>query len=94
MNLSVIGLELLPACGCACSIVFNSAVQWTLAHQALLSVEFSRQEYWEGGCHFLNPSDLPDPGIEPSSLASPALGGEFFTTVPPGKPGATIIKHL
>ena len=90
MNLSVIGLELLPTCGC----VQLFAVPWTLAHQALLSVEFCRQEYWEGGCHFLNPSDLPDPGIEPLSLASPALAGGFFTTIPPGKPCATIIKHL
>jgi len=41
----------------------------------------SRQEYWSG---LLFPSlcDLPDPGIEPASLASPALAGGFFTTVP------------
>ena len=30
--------------------------------------------------------DLPDPGIESASLASPALAGTFFTTEPPGKP--------
>ena len=35
---------------------------------------------------FPTPGDLPDPGIEPASLASPALAGGFFTTVPPGKP--------
>ena len=35
---------------------------------------------------FPSPGDLPDPGIEPSSLVSPALGGGFFTTEPPGKP--------
>ena len=35
------------------------------------------------GCHF--PGDLPDPGIEPTSLAFPALAGGFFTTIP-GKP--------
>ena len=40
----------------------------------------SRQEYWSG-LAFLTPGDLPDPGIEPSSLASPALTGGFFTTV-------------
>ena len=45
----------------------------------------SRQEYWSG-LPFLPPGDLPDPGIEPASLASPALAGGFFTTVPPGKP--------
>ena len=33
------------------------------------------------GCHFLPPGDLPDLGIEPVSLASPALAGEFFTTI-------------
>ena len=35
---------------------------WTVAHQALLSVEFSRQEYWSG-LPFPSPGDLPDPGI-------------------------------
>ena len=33
---------------------------------------------------------LPNPGIKPTSLASPALAGRFFTTLPPGKPGAYI----
>ena len=37
------------------------------------------------GCHFPSPGDLPDPGIEPKSLMSPALAGGFFTTEPPGK---------
>ena len=38
------------------------------------------------GCHFLpSPGDLPDPGIELESLASPALAGGFFTTALPGK---------
>ena len=43
------------------------------------SVEISRQEYW-GEMPFLTPGDLPDPGIESTSLASPALAGGFFTT--------------
>ena len=59
---------------------------WTLcgpmdciAHQATLSTEFSRQEYWSGlPCP--PPGDLSDPGIEPGSLASRALAGGFFTT--------------
>ena len=51
---------------------------WTVAHQAPLSMEFSRQEYWSG-LPFLNPVDLPDPGIEPVSFSSPALAGGFFT---------------
>ena len=48
----------------------------TAAHEAPLSMGFSRQEYWSGlPCP--SPGDLPDPGIEP---ASPALAGGFFTT--------------
>ena len=45
-------------------------------------MEFPRQENWSG-LPFPSPGDLPDPEIEPASLASPALAGEFFTTVPP-----------
>ena len=42
-------------------------------------MEFSRHEYWSGlPCP--PPGDLPDPGIEPTSLRSPALAGRFFTT--------------
>ena len=49
------------------------------ASQAPLSMEFSSQEYWsELSCP--PPGDLPDPGIEPVSLKSPALAGGFFTT--------------
>ena len=40
---------------------------------------FSRQEYWSG-VPFPSPGDLPDPGIEPKSLMSPALACDFFTT--------------
>ena len=49
-----------------------------------LSVGFPRQEYWDG-LSFPIPGDLPYPGIEPVSPASPALAGGFFTTEPPGK---------
>ena len=53
--------------------------QWNAARQAPLSVEFSRQEYWSGSsCP--PPGDLPDPGMEPVSLISPALAGRFLTT--------------
>ena len=55
------------------------AIPWTVAHQAPLSMEFSRQEYWSG-LPFLSPGDLPNPGIEPRSLRSPALAGGLFTT--------------
>ena len=44
------------------------AVPWTVACQAPLSMEFSRQEYWSG-LSFPFPGDLPDPGIEPGSPA-------------------------
>ena len=44
-----------------------------------------QQEYWSG-LPLSPPGDLPRPGFEPVSLASPALAGGFFTTVPPGKP--------
>ena len=54
-----------------------SATLWNTAHQAPLSTGFSRQEYWSG-LPFPPPGDLPHPGIEPTSLASPALAGRFF----------------
>ena len=57
---------------------------WTIAHQAPLSMGLSRQEYWSG-LPFPSPGDLPNLGIEPSSLWSPALEGESFTTMLPGK---------
>ena len=50
-----------------------------VASQTDLSMGFSRQEYWSG-LPFPTPRDLPDPGIEPMSLVSPALAGRFFTT--------------
>ena len=54
---------------------------WTVAHQAPLSMGFSRQEYWNG-LPFPFPGDLPDPGIESTS---PTFAG-FFTAEPPEKP--------
>ena len=61
------------------------ATPWTIAYQAPLSTGLSWQEYWSG-LPFPFPRDLPDPGIEPVSLRSPALAGRFFTTEPPGNP--------
>ena len=58
---------------------------WTVACQAPLSVEFSRQEYWSG-LPFPLLRGLTDPEIKPVSLASLALVGGFFTTAPPWKP--------
>ena len=64
------------ACMLSCSVVSDSL--WPhglLAHQAPLSMGFSRQEYWSG-LPFPSPGDLPDPEINPTS---PALAGGFFT---------------
>ena len=55
------------------------ATPWTVAHQAPLSQGFSRQVYWSG-LPCLPPGGLPNPGIEPVYLKSPALAGRFFTT--------------
>ena len=58
------------------------ATLWTVAHQAPLSMGFTRQEYWSG-VPFPSPGDLPDPGIEPWS---PALQADALPCEPPGKP--------
>ena len=77
------------AFGC-CSVQSLSHVRLigtprTVACQAPLSLKFSRQEHWSG-LPFPSSGDLPDSGIEPMSLASPALAGGFFTTAPLGNP--------
>ena len=55
---------------------------WTVAHQAPPSMEFTRQEYWSGlPSH--SPGDLPDPGIEPRSLA---LQADALLSEPPENP--------
>ena len=59
---------------------------WTIAHQASLSMEFPRQEYWSW-LPFPTPGDLPDPRIKLVSLTSPALAGKFLTT------SATCFSH-
>ena len=70
---------------CVLSHVQLYATLWTVAHQDLLSMGFSRQEYWSG-LPFPTPGDLSEPGTESVSLVSPALAGGFFATEPPGKP--------
>ena len=65
------------------SVISNIfATLWTVAYQSLLSMGFSRQEYWSG-LPFPPPRDLPDPETE---CTSPALAGRFFTTEPPEQP--------
>ena len=62
------------------SLVQLFATPWTVAHQAPLSLGFSKQEYWSG-LPFLSPGDLLDPGIEPRS---PALQADSLLYEPPG----------
>ena len=59
-------------------------ILWTVACQTPLSMEFSRQEYWSR-LLFPMQGNLPNPRAEPTTLASPALAGGFFTTVAPEK---------
>ena len=73
----------LTTCMLSHSVMSDSATPWTVAHQALLSMGFSKQEYWS---EFPPPENLPDPGMETTSPMSPALAGIFFTTEPPRKP--------
>ena len=56
------------SCGAIAWVISDSATPWTVALQALLSMEYSRQEYWSG-LPFTPPGDLPDPGIKPESPA-------------------------
>ena len=66
---------------CHCSHVWLFVTLWTVAHQASLSLGFSRQEYWSGlPCP--TPWDLPNPGIEPMSFTSPVLAGGSLPLVP------------
>ena len=66
------------------------ATLWTIARQAPLSMEFSRQEYWSG-LLCPSPGDLPNPGIKP---ASPALQVDSLPSKPPGKPKNTGVGSL
>ena len=57
-------------------------IPWTVAHQAPLSMEFPRQEYW-GGLPFPSRGDLPNPGIKSGSSA---LQVDSLPSEPPEKP--------
>ena len=70
---------------CCCLVTrscLTPATPWTIGHQVALSVGFPRQAYLTG-LPFPSLGKLPDPGIQPSSLA---LADGFFPTEPPGKP--------
>ena len=71
------------ACMLSCIQLF--VTPWTVARQDPLSMRFPRQEYWSG-LQFPLPGDLPDPGIEAASPASPALQADFLLFEPSWKP--------
>ena len=74
---------------CCCLVAKLCLTPWTIAHQAPVSMGFSRQEYWSG-LPFPSPGDLPEPGVEP---ASSVLVGRFFTVEAPGKPSCLVTVH-
>ena len=74
------GKHLLTLC-VSRSVLSDSVTPWTIAHQALLSTEFSKQEYWSG-LPFPSPGDLSDPRIEPRS---PAPQAGSLPSEPPAK---------
>ena len=78
----------------ACSVMSNSFTTfWTVACLVPLSMVFSRQEY-QSGLPFPPPGDLPNPGIEPASPASPALAGKFLPLPHLGSPNYTHVSPL
>ena len=79
-------------CACVISCVQLYAMSWTRAHQALLSMKFSSQEYWNG-LPFSTPGDLPDPVMKPTSLVSPVWAEGIFTIAPHRKPKILICVY-
>ena len=77
-------------CALSLSPVQLFMTPWTVAHQAPLSMGFSRQEYWSG-LPFPSPGDLPDPGME---LGSPALQADSLPIELSGKPTNTGVGTL
>ena len=76
-----------------CSHVLLLTTLCTVAPQAPVFMAFSSQRYWSGLPYF-PPGDLPDPGIKPVSLRSPALAGGSLSLAPPGKPKKVFINYL
>ena len=70
-------ISLYLSCACVLSYVWLFVTPWTIACQASLSTEFSRQEHWSG-LPFPTLGALPDPGIKPKCPMSPALAGRLF----------------
>ena len=73
-----------------CSVMSDSATPWTVAHQALLPMGFSRHEHWSE-LPRSPPGDLSDPGTEPRS---PALHVDSLPSEPPGRPKNTGVGSL
>ena len=71
------------------SVMPDSVTPWTVAARFLCPWDFSRQEY-RSGLPFSPPGDLPDPGMEPASLA---FADRFFTTEPLRKPLKDILNY-
>ena len=76
---------------CMLSRVRLLATPWTEPTRLLCPWDFPRQEHWNG-LPSPPPGDLPDPGTEPVTPASPALTGRFFTAEPPGSPQLGLSK--
>ena len=76
-------------CACALSCVRLLVTPWIVDHQAPLSMEFSKQEYWSG-LLLPSPGDLPNPGIKLVSLVSPSLTGILYQLSHWGKPIITL----
>ena len=70
------------------SLVRLFATPWTVARQAPLCMELSRQEYWSG-LPYSPPGDIPNPGIEPTSACVSCVADRSLPTEPPGKPSWT-----
>ena len=87
------GSKITRACMLGHVQLFSNPMDLLQPCRAPLSMEFSRQEYWNR-LPVPPPGDLPNPGIKPASPVSPALAGRFFTTEPPGKPSYKREAHL
>ena len=77
-------------CVCACSVAFESSQSLNCSPPGSSVHGISQARILEQVA-FPPPGVLPDPGIKPASLVSPALTGRFFTIVPPGKPQVKMV---
>ena len=96
MRVEPLQMALVPVCACMLShfSCFSFFVTlWTVAHQAPLSMGFTRQECWSWlPCP--PPGDHPDPGIEPTSPAAPALQADSLPLSHWGNPALlTLFPH-